>query len=86
MRENMATMPLELTDEEIARRAYEISESEDRGTDEENWFRAEQELRARSSGAPKRRRPTTAKAAASAKPTRPRKPKSTDEKPGKSEK
>ena len=28
----------------IARRAYEISQSEHAGTDEENWRRAEQEL------------------------------------------
>jgi hypothetical protein len=30
--------------EEIARRAYEISESSDAGTPEENWSRAEHEL------------------------------------------
>jgi len=40
----MVTVLLEATEEEIARRAYEISESDDRGSDEENWWRAEQEL------------------------------------------
>jgi len=40
----MATTQTELTYEEIARRAYEISQSEERGSDEENWWRAEQEL------------------------------------------
>jgi len=34
----------EITDEEIARRAYEISQSGESGTDEENWLRAEREL------------------------------------------
>jgi len=33
------------THEEIARRAYEISQSRDAGSDEENWHRAERELR-----------------------------------------
>jgi hypothetical protein len=79
----MATMPLELTDEEIARRAYEIFESEDRGTDEENWLRAEQELRGRpSAAAPKRRRLTTARTVASDKTSRARKSKTSDEKSG----
>jgi hypothetical protein len=41
----MATTRRETTDEEIARRAYEISQSDTRGTDEENWWRAEHELR-----------------------------------------
>ncbi len=40
----MATTQQELTYEEIARRAYEISQSQERGSDEENWWRAEQEL------------------------------------------
>jgi len=40
----MVTTQRELPNEEIARRAYEISESPERGSDEENWFRAEQEL------------------------------------------
>ena len=31
--------------EEIARRAYEISQSEDSGSDEDNWRLAEEELR-----------------------------------------
>lgn len=34
-----------LTHEMIAERAYHISRSEVRGTDEENWYRAEAELR-----------------------------------------
>ena len=34
----------EVTEEEIARRAYEISQSDECGSDEENWWRAEQEL------------------------------------------
>jgi hypothetical protein len=34
-----------LTHEMIAERAYHISRSEIRGTDEENWHRAEAELR-----------------------------------------
>ena len=33
------------TEEEIARRAYEISLGDDSGTPEENWHRAERELR-----------------------------------------
>jgi len=36
---------VEITDEAIARRAYEISESDESGTPEENWVRAECELR-----------------------------------------
>jgi hypothetical protein len=35
----------EPTHDQIARRAYEISQSGDGGTDEENWTRAERELR-----------------------------------------
>jgi hypothetical protein len=31
--------------EEIARRAYEIAHGADAGSDEENWLRAERELR-----------------------------------------
>jgi hypothetical protein len=31
--------------EQIARRAYEIAHSADTGSDEENWLRAERELR-----------------------------------------
>jgi hypothetical protein len=34
-----------VTAEQIAVRAYEISQSEDAGSDEENWARAERELR-----------------------------------------
>jgi hypothetical protein len=39
-----ATLP-DFTHEMIAERAYHISLSEVRGTDEENWHRAEAELR-----------------------------------------
>jgi hypothetical protein len=35
----------EPTREEIEQRAYELSQSENAGTPEENWRRAEQELR-----------------------------------------
>ena len=35
----------EATREDVARRAYEISQSADAGTPEENWHRAERELR-----------------------------------------
>jgi len=31
----------------IAQRAYELSQSGDAGSDEDNWLRAEQELRSR---------------------------------------
>ena len=34
----------EVAEEEIARRAYAISQSDESGTDEENWLRAEREL------------------------------------------
>jgi hypothetical protein len=34
----------EVDDEMIARRAYEISQSDDAGTSEENWERATREL------------------------------------------
>lgn len=37
----------QVTHEQIARRAYEISKSGTGGTPEDNWFRAERELRAR---------------------------------------
>jgi hypothetical protein len=37
----------EVTHEQIARRAFEISKSGTAGTPEENWYRAERELRAR---------------------------------------
>jgi hypothetical protein len=36
-----------ITNEEIAARAYEISQSDAGGSSEENWLRAEQELRGR---------------------------------------
>jgi hypothetical protein len=35
----------EITDGMIARRAFEISLTDDKGTPEENWARAERELR-----------------------------------------
>lgn len=35
----------EVDEEAIARRAYEISQGDDAGTSEENWQRAERELR-----------------------------------------
>ena len=35
----------EITDEMIAERAYHISQSGEGGTDEENWHRAEAELK-----------------------------------------
>ena len=37
--------PEPITRERIAERAYLISQSDQAGTDEENWLRAEQELR-----------------------------------------
>ena len=37
----------EVTHEQVARRAYEIFKSGTGGTPEDNWFRAERELRAR---------------------------------------
>ena len=37
----------QITHEQIARRAYEIFKSGTGGTPEDNWFRAERELRAR---------------------------------------
>jgi len=37
--------PKEPTHDEIARRAYEISQSAEGGSDQENWHRAERELR-----------------------------------------
>jgi hypothetical protein len=36
----------QVADEAIARRAYEISQSDGSGSDDENWRRAEEELRA----------------------------------------
>jgi hypothetical protein len=37
----------EPTHDEIAQRAHEISQGEDAGSDDENWRRAEEELRGR---------------------------------------
>ena len=45
--EYVVTKRREPTDEEIAQKAYEISGSHDPGSDEENWYRAERELRAK---------------------------------------
>jgi hypothetical protein len=39
--------PRQVTQEQIARRAYEIFKSGTGGTPEDNWYRAERELRAR---------------------------------------
>lgn len=41
------TAPCAITSEQIARRAYEIFKSGTGGSTEENWYRAERELRAR---------------------------------------
>ena len=35
----------EITHEEIRRRAYELSQQEGAGSEEDNWLRAERELR-----------------------------------------
>ena len=40
-----STIRRQPTHEQIARRAYEISQSPEARTPEENWFRAERELR-----------------------------------------
>ena len=40
----------EVTEEQIRHRAYEISQGADARTDEENWIRAEQELRSGAKG------------------------------------
>ena len=42
----MAEAEIELDEEETAVRAYHIAHSPHRGSDEENWLRAERELRA----------------------------------------
>ena len=79
----MATVEHELTYDEIARRAYEISESPDCGTDEENWWRAERELLDASAAPAGRTRRTAAKVrSATAKPGRARRTKPVDESPG----
>ena len=41
-----AAAQLEVTNQMIAERAYHISQSGEGGTDEENWHRAEAELKA----------------------------------------
>jgi hypothetical protein len=41
---------------ETARRAHEISQSDESGTDEENWLRAERELREMAAAKPARKR------------------------------
>jgi hypothetical protein len=47
----------EITDEMIAKRAYEISQSDQAGTPEENWERAERELREGQVAPPETRAP-----------------------------
>jgi hypothetical protein len=47
----MPTLELEVTQEDIARRAHEISQSDECGSDEENWHRAGRELRGEPDGA-----------------------------------
>jgi hypothetical protein len=41
----MPTLELDVTEDDIARRAHEISESDERRSDDENWHRAARELR-----------------------------------------
>jgi hypothetical protein len=55
--ENVITKRREPTVEEIARKAYELSESAEPGSDEENWYRAEQELRAKPTTRPRKAKP-----------------------------
>jgi hypothetical protein len=43
--DDVATLEYDLTEDLIAQRAYEISQSAECGSDEENWWRAEHELR-----------------------------------------
>ena len=43
-----AEAPSTISQEAIARRAYEIAQGPEAGSDEENWLRAENELRRRS--------------------------------------
>jgi hypothetical protein len=63
----------EPTTEEIARRAYEISQGHDRASDEENWLRAERELRAEAAaaGEPPKLRARRVRTAASGAPKPP---------------
>jgi hypothetical protein len=42
----------DVTEETIALRAYELSQGDEAGTPEENWLRAESELRAASTETP----------------------------------
>jgi len=44
--------PQETDNESIRRRAYEISQGDDAGDEQENWERAERELRADDGGGP----------------------------------
>ena len=74
-----------MTVEEIARKAYEISESHESRSDDENWYRAEQTLLAErppTTAAPKRVRAAAKAETATEKAPRVRKSKSADEKPG----
>jgi hypothetical protein len=71
----VATKRREPTEQEIAEKAYEISMSSESGTDEENWYRAEQELAAKpkpKAATTPRPRATTTRTA-SEQPTRTRK-------------
>jgi hypothetical protein len=43
--------PGEVTDEMITQRAYEISQTNEAGTPEDNWFRAAQQLRSEAAAA-----------------------------------
>jgi hypothetical protein len=54
MPKNEAATGQEITEEDIRRRAYEISQEQGAGDDEENWLRAERELR-EEAAAPKRK-------------------------------
>lgn len=45
MSERSSEQPQDVSEEMIRQRAYEISEQEEAGTPDENWERAERELR-----------------------------------------
>jgi hypothetical protein len=50
----MAKAEPQISEEDIRRRAYELSERDGSGNEEENWLRAERELR-EEAAAPKRK-------------------------------
>ena len=80
----MVAKHAEPTVEEIARKAYEISESHESRSDEENWYRAEQALlteRPATKAAPKRLRAAAKAETATEKAPRAGKSKPADEKP-----